>query len=102
MTKERVIFRRFKDPYNGYEKYMCIFPDDETNLGRVAYVDIWQDGNGHWWHDAYEEMNIFYVTKQKIIHKGEPIVPELVETLKGFYGGDYEVVEKITHRRERK
>jgi hypothetical protein len=74
---------------------MCIFPDDPANLGRVAYVDIWKNGD-KWYHDCYDEADYSMVIKQKIIHKKDPIVNELVEVLKGFYRGEYKVVEKMT------
>lgn len=97
--EEKVIFRQFKDPYNGIQKYMCIFPDDEASPGNVCYVDIWQDGNGTWWHDCYEEIPKTAATKCRIVHKNDPVVPTLVATLKAFYGGDYKTVEKIVRGR---
>ena len=97
MAKERVIFRRTFDPYEKRWKYMCIFPDDPAAPGRVAYVDIWLDGS--WYHDCYDEADLRCVYKQIIIHKNDPTVPALVEVLKRFYGGDYEVCEKMTRRK---
>ena len=101
METEKVIFRSFKDPYDGYDKYMAIFPEDAANLGNVAYVDIWKDNNNTWWHDCYGEIDRIVARKYQIVHKTDPICPELIDTLKKFYGGNFKVVEKITERKIR-
>lgn len=97
-AKERVIFRKAYDTYMKIWKYRCIFPDDEANIGMVCVVDIWKNGN-RWFHDCYGEMNMFYVMKNKIIHKTNPIVGELLCVLKDFYGNEFEAVEKIMRRK---
>ena len=92
--KERVIFRETYDPFMKMVKYMCIFPDDEANPGNVCYVDIWQN-SGKWWHDCYDEVNINFVLKNKIIHKNDPVVDTLVEVLRDLYGSEFIVAEKM-------
>ena len=94
-TKEKVIFRHTFDPYAEIWKYMCIFPEDEANRGNVCCVNIWKDKYGKWLHDCYYEADRYYVLEQKIIHKNDPIVPELVAALKGFYDGEYKVCERM-------
>lgn len=95
-AREKVIFRRRFDPYMNIMTYMCIFPDDPANPGRICYVDIWK--NPTWCHDCYDEADISCVYEYPIIHKSEPEIPALVEALKDIYGGDYKVVEKIRRR----
>lgn len=96
-NRERVIFRRGHDPFINADTYICIFPDDPANPGMVCSVDIWKNGD-RWMHDCYGEVDSYYIQRNKIIHKGDPIVTELVEGLKELYGGEYKVVEKMGRR----
>lgn len=93
--KEKVIFRKCKDRYAG-DYYMAIFPDEEVLPGRVCIVDMWKNGDG-WTHDSFAEINksVIWGSETKIVHKNDPIVAELVNALKQFYGGEYQVCEKI-------
>ena len=93
-NRERVIFRRNYDKYTKIWKCTCIFPDDKLEPGRMAYVYIWKEGD-YWLNDCYDEADRLIIDKHKITHKGDPIVAELIETLKEFYGSEYKVVEKI-------
>lgn len=92
--RERVIFRRDYDPYMGIEKFLACFPDDEANLGNIAYVPIYINGDTMC-HDPYSEMPFDYYYRHKIVHKNESVVEDLVKILQFFYGGEYKVVEKI-------
>ena len=98
-NRERVIFRRDYDPYMKIEKYLACFPDDEANIGNIAYVPIYFNGKDERpCHDVYAEMPLDYYYKKKIIYKTDPIVNKLVDALKYFYEGEYKVVEKIGRR----
>ena len=95
-TKEKVIFRKGKNEYVG-EFYMAIFPNDPANRGNVCYVDLWHDKDG-WTNDCYSEGDKYIISKYKIIHKNDPVVPELIDALKKLYGDiEYEVCEKIVN-----
>lgn len=99
-NKEKVIFRKVFDPFMKIWKYMCIFPDEEANLGCVGCVEIWEE-NGKWWHDPYCEIHIFNTYKCKIIHKTDEIVPKLINALHKLYDCDFEAVEKITYNKHK-
>lgn len=95
--KEKVIFRREYDPYMEMEKYLAIFPDDPASPGRVVCVPIYQTAY-QWYKDCVDEADLSYIYKCKIVHKREDITSYLVDALKEFYGGEYEVCEKIMRK----
>lgn len=99
--RERVIFRREYDPYMEMWKYLCIFPDDPANPGMVSCLSMYKEvhyGTNKWIYEPLSEANIFYIYKQKIVHKNDPIIPELVQVLKDIYGGEYRVMEKVVRK----
>lgn len=94
--RERVIFRIEYDPYMNKNKYLAIFPDDVANYGRCVVVPLYQNGySDAWWRENATEADWSYIYSKKIVHKNDSIIPELVEALKKFYGGEYRVMEKV-------
>lgn len=93
--KERVVFRKEFDPYMKMWKYLAVFPDDVASIGMWMAVPIWKVNNHPWRESAGEVSWDYYYNMTKVVHKKDPIVEELVEILKFFYGGEYEVKERI-------
>lgn len=96
--REWIIFRHEYDPYMKIWGYLAIFPDDPANNGKVACVRFYQNGDS-WWKESFGEASYSYLYKCKIIHKNDPIIPELLKVIEDYYGGSYEVVEKIIRRK---
>ena len=92
--KEKVVFRKEYDPYMKIWKYLAVFPDDIARRGMYMAVPIWKI-NGQPWRENAVEISASYYLRTKVVHKNDPIVNELVEILKFFYGGEYRVMEKI-------
>ena len=92
---EKVIFRQEYDKYTKEWGYLAIFPDDPALPGRVAAVPFKKISSDYWVFEGYGEIDYFYMLNQKIIHKNDEVIPELVEALKSMYGGEYKVCEKI-------
>ena len=95
---EPVIFRKEYDPYRKDWGYLAIFPEDEANFGRMACVSFHKDLYDRWSFEPFTEVDTFYLLRQKIVHKNDPIVPELVSALKGMYGGEYRVMERVQYK----
>lgn len=86
---ERVIFRKEHDPYMDIDKVLACFPDDEVNPGRIGAVSCWTDKNGRFWVDPYDEIDLSYYYKQKIIHKNDPIAREIKDKLEYAFSYKY-------------
>ena len=96
MEKERVIFRREYDPYMKMWGYIAGFPDDPANLGRMVVLPFQILENGDYLYECFDEATIDYFLSKKIIHKNDPIVPELLKALEKRidYETEFKVVEK--------
>lgn len=108
MEKERVIFRREYDPYKKEWGYIAGFPDDPANLGRIGTLSfkVYEEYPrgigvfGRYMFDCYGEASLDYFLSKKIIHKNDPIVPELLKALEEYTDGkeEFKVCEKIMRR----
>ena len=96
-TVEPVIFRKEYDPYSKIWGYLAIFPEDEANRGRVGAVPFHKGYNDKWTFEPYTEIDISYMLRKKIVHKNDPVVPELLAAIESMYGGKYRVVEKLKY-----
>lgn len=93
--RERVVFRREYDPYAKAYRYLAVFPDDATRSGIYMAVSIWKSDGRPWRSKAREIPWSYYYNMTETVHKDDPIVDELVEILKYFYDGEYDVKERI-------
>ena len=98
MDKEKVIIRREYDPYMKIWKWLCIFPETYEGNNTWGCIPIWKDGHGQWWSECYTAGTLDYFYKCKIVHKNTPEAAEVIEGLKKFCDGEYEVVEKMKWR----
>lgn len=92
---ERVIFRTDHDPYMKCEKYLAIFPDDPTNVGRLAYVSFYFNGERPVF-EPYGEMSIeYYYYNTKRIKKGTELSAKCLCAIEWFYDSKFVVREKL-------
>lgn len=92
--KGKVIFRKEYDPYLKQDRYYAIFPDDPANYGNLCFVSF------HFcedmvFFDPYDEMSMEYYWKTKVIHKDDPIIPQLYEAIKTYYDEEFQIAEKV-------
>lgn len=100
MKKEKVIFRTEYDPYREDTVYLAIYPECSANPGRVAarpfYPHKDMRGNDVITWDCFCEIDMGYLlSKTRIVHKNNPIIPGLLSTLESFDDCEYQVCEKI-------
>ena len=106
-NKERVIFRRERDPYTKKWNYIACFPDDPAYvywsfIGGIPFYLKDENDPTSWVREPYASMAYGYYIKTKIIHKNDPIIPVLVAALESMELQDdpdcnycgYQVVEK--------
>ena len=99
MKAERVIFRKYKDPYKPKNApcFLAVFPDDEANPGMIAATPFWYDmsGNGMVWFEPYTEISESFYYRTKIIHKDDFRVRFLLHDISQYYGGaEFRACEK--------
>ena len=100
MKKEKVIFRREYDPYRKEWSFLAIFPETEANPGNVAFLPFWFIEHMNYSETVYgvfDEMDIWYMYKCKIVHKNDEIIPRLLSAIESYYDQQFQVVEKIMH-----
>lgn len=101
---EKVIFREDKDIQGGY---IAIFPEDcasRDGYGAVAFHFIGEDHNKVIF-EPYMEISYGYMLEQKIVHKNDKRIPELIQTLEAHwreYGMKFKAYEKITDKMNKK
>lgn len=91
---QKVIFREEFDKYTEELGYMAIFPEDEANVGCVGIIPF-KIRNGKPIYEPYCEADIDYVMTNKIIHKNDERIPELVEAIENRIEDRVQVIEKI-------
>ncbi len=94
--KERVVFRKDKDPYMNIEKILAVFPDDDRRIGTVAYVPFYFDGYGRAVFEPYGEMALsYYYHKTSPVKKTSPEIGMFKYALKEQFGTDFDVRERL-------
>lgn len=100
---EKVVFRKEYDPYVKKWGYLAIFPEDKVSRpDRVTALPFHYNGDEAFF-ECYTEISLGYMYKQKIIHKKDPVIPKLKETVERYIVSnnpgidDYEIIvaEKI-------
>lgn len=95
---ERIIFRKEKNPYTNEPSYLAVFPDDETNPGRVECLPFCIRDNGTAVFEPLCEADLWYYYKTKIVHKNDPLADKLLKTVSEYYEGlQFRIVEKLTY-----
>lgn len=98
MSKEKVIFRKEKNPYTGRTQYLAVFPEDPANPCGVAAV-AFDSNDGHVWFEPFCEIVLDYYYKHtKLIHKNTEEAQKCLDVLQKYYNTEFQVVEKITNR----
>ena len=98
-AKEKVIFRREYDHYLKKWGYLAGFPNDEANRGRIAVVDFKILDDGTVIRGCFDEADINYFTKLKLVHKETEEAEECMKALKSFLPEEnFMVGEKITRK----
>lgn len=98
-TKEKVIFRREYDHYLKKWGYLAGFPNDEANRGRIAVVDFKILDDGTVIRGCFDEADVLYFTKLKLVHKNTEEAEQCMKAIKSFLPEENFVVgEKITRK----
>ena len=92
---EDVIFRREYNPYTKEWDYLAVLPNYPANPGRLYIISFYERG-GRFTFESTDEADYWYLMdKTKIIHKNDPIIPELTSALIRFLECPIRVREKI-------
>ena len=98
MEKEKVIFRREYNRYRKEWQFVAVFPETESNPGRISSVSFWFDIGGVAWFEPFCEIDRnYYLNKTRIIHKKDLIVEKLLSAIENYYDQQFKVVEKIMY-----
>lgn len=97
---EKVIFRREYDQYRKEWSYLAIFPEDPANPGRYAgipfhFIKEWNGKLTAIFEASCEVSWDYYYKCTKIIHKNDPVIPDLLSAISRFYNTAFRVCEKI-------
>ncbi len=97
---EKVIFRREYDQYRKAWSYLAVFPEDPANPGNICAVPF------HFVKELNDTMTAifepfcevcwdYYYRCTKIIHKTDPVIPDLLSAISRRYNTAFRVCEKI-------
>ena len=100
MKTEKVIFRREYDQYRKQETYLAVFPENPANPGRYAAVPFRfvKELCGQLtaiFEPFCEVSHGYYYKGTKIVHKTDPLIPELLSAISRYCNTSFQVCEKI-------
>lgn len=93
-----VIFRREYNPYTEEWDYLAVLPNTPASFGKITVLCFRESAynDGRYLFDSFDEADYWYLMdKTKIIHKNDPIIPELTSALSRYLECPVRVREKI-------
>lgn len=100
MNTEKVIFRREYDRYRKEWTFLAVFPETGANPGCYAAVPFRflteLNGSRTTIFEAFCEIACdYYYQCTRIIHRTDPIIPELLSAISRYYSAAFQVCEKV-------
>lgn len=93
---ERVVFRRDYDPYMKMEKYLAVFPDDPHDIGYLAFVAFYFNGDRAVF-EPYGEMCLdYYYGKTKRVRRQSDEALRCLQAIEKYFGYQFKVREKLS------
>ena len=97
---EKVIFRREYDQYRKEWSYLAVFPEEIDWRGYITalpfrFVEEWNGTKTAIFEAFCDVSRGFYYQNTKIVHKTDPIVPDLLSAITRYCSAAFRVCEKI-------
>ena len=93
-SNERVIFRIEKNPYFDGASYLAVFPDTESNPGRLACVPF-HSVNGTAVFEPFGECSLSYYYETKRVRRRSSEARQCLDAVQEYYKASFHVVEKM-------
>ena len=102
MSKEKVIFRTEKNPYDrDREYYIAAFPEESANPGCIAILPFTFRLDGNTMRAVFEpltEASYVYYYGTKLVHKNTDKARACLAAVEKYYETKFDVREKLTNR----
>lgn len=93
---ERVVFRRDYDPYMEMEKYLAVFPDDPHNVGKLAFVAFYFNGDRAVFEPYGEMCFDYYYGKTKRIRGRSDEALRCLHAIEQYFDCKFRMMEKLS------
>ena len=96
---ERVIFRESYNIYHECISYVAIFPDQPEFIDRISILEFCFSGDRIIF-EPFGSACYNWIYAQKIIHKNDARIPELLKAIENYYPGEkFKPCEKMVNRK---